>query len=50
MWGFVTGLGGRDVTPEMIEAAIRYVMEHDEPHDLLWLGVKKRDKKLIHEE
>ena len=50
MWGFVTGLGGRDVTPEMIEAAIRYVMEHDEPRDLLWLGVKKRDRKLIHEE
>jgi len=50
MWGFVTGLGGRDVTPEMIEAAIRYVMEHDEPRDLLWLGVKKRDRKLLHEE
>lgn len=42
VFGFVSGLGGRDITPELIEEAIQYTMEHDQPEEeILWLGLKK---------
>ena len=42
VFGFVSGLGGRDITPELIEEAIQYTMEHDQPEgDIVWLGLKK---------
>ena len=42
IFGFVSGLGGRDITPDLIEEAIHYTLEHSEPEgDLLWLGLKK---------
>ena len=42
VFGFVSGLGGRDITPELIEEAIRYTMEHDRPEEeIIWLGLKR---------
>ncbi len=42
VFGFVSGLGGRDITPELIEEAIQYTVEHDQPEgEILWLGLKK---------
>lgn len=42
VFGFIAGLGGRDITPDQIEEAIQYTMEHDRPDgDILWLGLKK---------
>ncbi len=42
VFGFVSGLGGRDITPELIEEAIQYTLEHDQPEgDLMWLGLKR---------
>jgi pyruvate/2-oxoacid:ferredoxin oxidoreductase alpha subunit len=42
VFGFVSGLGGRDITPELIEEAIQYTMEHDQPEEeILWLGLKR---------
>ncbi|MCX8117995.1 MAG: pyruvate ferredoxin oxidoreductase [Desulfobacterota bacterium] len=41
VFGFVAGLGGRDITPERIEEAIHYTREHDRPDgDIVWLGLK----------
>ncbi len=42
IFGFVSGLGGRDITPELIEEAIQYTANHARPEeDILWLGLKK---------
>ena len=42
IFGFVSGLGGRDITPELIEEAIRYTLDHTQPHEeILWLGLKR---------
>jgi pyruvate/2-oxoacid:ferredoxin oxidoreductase alpha subunit len=42
VFGFVSGLGGRDITPELIEEAIQYTYQHPRPEgDILWLGLKK---------
>jgi len=42
IFGFVSGLGGRDITPELIEEAIQYTIEHPQPEEeILWLGLKK---------
>jgi pyruvate/2-oxoacid:ferredoxin oxidoreductase alpha subunit len=40
VFGFVAGLGGRDVRPSLIREVIEYVDTHDEPEDLIWKGVK----------
>jgi len=40
IWGFIAGLGGRDVTPATIQEAISYTEKHDEPEDIIWLGLK----------
>ncbi len=42
IFGFVSGLGGRDITPDLIEEAVRYTLEHSQPEEeILWLGLKK---------
>jgi pyruvate/2-oxoacid:ferredoxin oxidoreductase alpha subunit len=42
VFGFVSGLGGRDITPALIEEAIQYTMDHDRPEEeILWLGLKR---------
>jgi len=42
VFGFVSGLGGRDITPDLIEEAIQYTLDHSQPEDdIIWLGLKK---------
>jgi pyruvate/2-oxoacid:ferredoxin oxidoreductase alpha subunit len=42
VFGFISGLGGRDITPDLIEEAIHYTVEHPRPEEeILWLGLKK---------
>jgi pyruvate/2-oxoacid:ferredoxin oxidoreductase alpha subunit len=41
IFSFVGGLGGRDVTPDTLKAAVDYALERDAPEaDMLWLGLK----------
>ncbi len=41
VFGFIMGLGGRDVTPETIEEAIRVTMDNARPkQEILWIGLK----------
>ena len=41
VFGFVTGLGGRDVIPDFVETAIGYTLENDHPkEDVIWVGLK----------
>ena len=42
VFGFISGLGGRDITPELIEEAIHYTAEHPRPEEeILWLGLRR---------
>jgi len=42
VFGFISGLGGRDITPELIEEAIEYTVDHPQPEEeILWLGLRK---------
>jgi pyruvate/2-oxoacid:ferredoxin oxidoreductase alpha subunit len=42
IFGFISGLGGRDITPELIEKSILYTMDHPRPEEeILWLGLKR---------
>ncbi|MGQ9601555.1 MAG: pyruvate ferredoxin oxidoreductase [Candidatus Bipolaricaulia bacterium] len=42
LFGFVAGLGGRDITPELIEEIIAYALAHDRPEEeIIWMGVKR---------
>jgi pyruvate/2-oxoacid:ferredoxin oxidoreductase alpha subunit len=42
VFGFISGLGGRDITPELIEEAIQYTIDHPRPEEeIMWLGLKK---------
>jgi pyruvate/2-oxoacid:ferredoxin oxidoreductase alpha subunit len=42
VFGFISGLGGRDITPDLIEEAVLYTWEHPRPEEeILWLGLKK---------
>ncbi len=42
VYGFISGLGGRDITPELIEEAIQYAVGHPRPEEeILWLGLKR---------
>ena len=42
IFGFISGLGGRDITPELIEEAIQYTVEHPRSEEeILWLGLKR---------
>jgi hypothetical protein len=40
IYGFVSGLGGADITPNLIEEAIRFTIDSDRPiRDVIWLGL-----------
>lgn len=42
VFSFVAGLGGRDITPEVIDDVIAYVLERPVPEaDTLWVGLKE---------
>ena len=42
VFSFISGLGGRDITPGLIEEAIQYTVEHPRPEEeILWLGLKR---------
>jgi len=42
LFGFISGLGGRDITPNLIEEAIQYTLDHHQPEgEILWLGLKR---------
>lgn len=42
LFGFVAGLGGRDITPELIEQIADHALTHDRPEqELIWMGVKR---------
>jgi pyruvate/2-oxoacid:ferredoxin oxidoreductase alpha subunit len=42
LFGFIAGLGGRDITPELIEEIIEYALSHDRPEEeIIWMGVKR---------
>jgi pyruvate/2-oxoacid:ferredoxin oxidoreductase alpha subunit len=42
MFGFVAGLGGRDVTPGTIHEIVDHGMKHDKPdQDVIWIGVNR---------
>jgi pyruvate/2-oxoacid:ferredoxin oxidoreductase alpha subunit len=42
VFGFISGLGGRDITPGLIEEALQYTLEHSQPkEEILWLGLKR---------
>ena len=40
IYGFIAGLGGRDVSITDIESMVEYMDKH-EPDNLIWIGVKK---------
>jgi pyruvate ferredoxin oxidoreductase alpha subunit len=45
VFGFVGGLGGEDITPELIEKAIKYTINNDPPQqEAIWLGLRTEDK------
>ncbi|MCX7973140.1 MAG: pyruvate ferredoxin oxidoreductase [Candidatus Aminicenantes bacterium] len=42
IFGFIAGLGGRDITPETFEEIIDYTFSHETPEaEIIWIGVKK---------
>lgn len=41
IFGFVSGLGGRDITPAIIRQIIDYADSRNQPEDLIWIGVKR---------
>ena len=42
VFGFVCGLGGRDVTPEVLHEVVEYAEKHDKPEEeIIWIGVKQ---------
>jgi len=44
LFGFIAGLGGRDITPETLSQIIDYTLQHEEPKsDILWAGVKSKE-------
>ncbi len=45
VYGFVGGLGGEDITPQLIEKAIMYTINNDVPRqEAIWLGLKQEEK------
>jgi pyruvate/2-oxoacid:ferredoxin oxidoreductase alpha subunit len=41
-FNFITGIGGRDVTPATIKEIITYTQQHKEPKDnIIWIGLRK---------
>ena len=45
MFGFVGALGGEDITPDLIEKAIKYAISNDPPkQEAIWLGLRQEEK------
>jgi len=45
VFGFVGALGGEDITPDLIEKAIKYTMNNDPPEqEAIWLGLRQEEK------
>ena len=43
VYGLISGLGGADITPDLITKAARFVMTSDQcPENAIWLGLPKR--------
>jgi pyruvate/2-oxoacid:ferredoxin oxidoreductase alpha subunit len=41
LFGFITGLGGRDITPESFIEIARYSLARNQPEEeIVWIGVK----------
>jgi pyruvate ferredoxin oxidoreductase alpha subunit len=41
VFGFIMGLGGRDVTPDAIEEAINVTLDNERPmEEIIWIGLK----------
>ncbi len=46
LFGFIAGLGGRDITPETIKEIFSYLLNHDEPEsETIWIGLKSKSAK-----
>lgn len=41
IWGYIAGLGGRDVTPDSVMEVFKRTDESEEPSDLVWIDLKK---------
>ncbi|MEW5900256.1 MAG: pyruvate ferredoxin oxidoreductase [Acidobacteriota bacterium] len=42
VFGFITGLGGRDITPQTFKEIARFALAKDKPEeDITWIGVKR---------
>jgi pyruvate/2-oxoacid:ferredoxin oxidoreductase alpha subunit len=42
IFGFIAGLGGRDVTPATVSEIVQFLMENDRPEEeITWIGVKE---------
>ncbi len=42
LFGFIAGLGGRDITPETFREIVQYTKEKDRPEEeIVWIGVKR---------
>jgi len=42
VFGFIAGLGGRDITPASFREVVDYTMSHDKPEEEIgWIGVKR---------
>ena len=42
LFSFIAGLGGRDITPEVIREIVERALAHDRPEEeLIWIGVKR---------
>ncbi len=42
VFGFIAGLGGRDITPETFEEIVDYTLSHETvDSEIIWIGVKK---------
>jgi len=47
IFGFIAGIGGRDVTPDVIDEVVDMANSHDNPErETYWIGVK--DEELQH--
>lgn len=48
LFGFIAGLGGKDITPEDILRVIDYTLTHEEPEeDAVWVGVRGEGKDIL---
>ncbi|MBS3819262.1 pyruvate ferredoxin oxidoreductase [bacterium] len=42
VFGFITGLGGRDITPSSFKEIAQYALKKDKPEEnIVWIGVKR---------